>query len=372
MARNYNDFGGGFSQAFNNVARLYNQQGRLKDQQARTQTADDTQRIRQQLMQEQIKQMPQQLQLAQENARMRQQGLDIQQQMMQIKLMQLKAQLDSKGKSTIPDELNPELAGMTPNDKNQAIHSRGTPYQMYIPGTDKVAKFVYSKPQQTKDQATMAAMIPLATSIKNILPGAEKYMNLPGQFKQYKSAISGYLSGNATPKDTQFMKDSGITSAELMQLTESISKLQGLAKTDKTFEATYNMIAPRKGDTAESYTARLSELGNEFERRYWEASFRDDYGSPAPGDDGSMNALDWMQQSVEDGIKRNKFGLQQFDQAPTQSTKKSNKVAATVNEGNGVTGGKSGHVYSPDEIQKVADATGKSYDEVAQRIRDSA
>lgn len=355
-----NDFGSGFSQGFNDFNRMFDQQGRLRNENARTQSAIQMQKMRMAVMQEQLREMPQKLAL-------QQQGMALQQQMMQIKLMQLKAQLDAKGNSTIPDELNPNLVGMSPNEKNNAIHTHGTPYQMYVPGTDKVAKFVFSKVQQNKDQFTMAAAKPLADALKKIAPGAQKFMNAPGQFKQYKAAITNYLGGHATPKDTQFLKDSGVTSAELMQLTENVSKLQQLAKTDATFNATYNMVAPQKGDTAETYAARLQSLADDFGRRYWEATFRDENGMPATADDGSDAAFDWLDQYVNDHMNapNSDFNLH-LTSEPSTAPQAS---APSPVDSSSVVGGKSGHTYSADEINAVVKKTGKPYAEVIAVIK---
>lgn len=192
--------------------------------------------------------------------------------------------------------------GLTAKEQLDLIN-HNSPYKKKTSSTGQVG--TYQKPTnstQTQLDAVQNAIPQLASAMNVIAQGAKYYSTAADRGARYIAAIGSYLSGNPSKSDQDILEKAGISATAMTEAAETLSRVQQLAKTDTTFQATLDMIKPQKGDTAPIYAAKQKGVFDEMKKRGLEAQYTSTMGKP----NDIQASLD-MKQYVDKGMQNNFF-----------------------------------------------------------------
>lgn len=311
------DFASGFNQGFNMMERYQNDTSRNNISQQRANSYSESQKQRGQLINAQVQQimariaqMPQELALKQQqasNGSLRDQ------------LMQMNYALNlQKFKLQQQQDLDPN------STKNQSLAARekkaGFPEPATMPDGSTGTVTFPTPTEMTQQQQIISAAPQMDALLNQIQNGANSFINKPGQFKKYVSALNAAWSGSVTPDQEKTLESAGISQNAITQATETESRLLNVPKVESVFNLTNDLFKPHEGETLDSYKARINALRNGNATRYYQAMFNTTLGFPSGLDGIAQKAQNkYVDDSVAADPAINQGAVPSSSQLPTNN-----------------------------------------------------
>jgi hypothetical protein len=256
--------GNSFMEPFEQGERIEQEKERTALQQQRQADMDQMNAQRMQLVQAQIKR----IQALTNNMYQKNKLMGGQQALGWANLAERKREFDENQKN--------QLGGANIQQNRQLkLQMQGLPFVRQTANGDQGLFRMPTGNEASSLEKVIDAYPQLSTAIDQIGQGTS-YMqtNFPGDVQKYSTAMIAYMAGDASPKQEKLLEKSGISLDALIQAAETAQRVMNIAKTNEGMRQAFDLFMPRKGDTAQSYLARMNTIKNNFNERYWMAQYQ--------------------------------------------------------------------------------------------------